>query len=397
MQVIIYNTMHPWERIRGEKSNILEGMKIALCVTGSIAAVESVKLARELIRHGANVYPYMTFASLKFIGKDAHLFATGHEPVVELTGRDEHLYDFDAILVAPATANIISKAANGIADDAVSTLIFAHMGQRIIFVPAMAEEMYRNPILQGKMEELKRYAHFIEPKFEEGKAKLPDTERIVAEVMHTIREDLRGRKILIVGGAGYAHLDDFRIITNLATGKTAVEIAKYAYFFGGDVHILLGLHSVQVPPYITWENFTGINSLLERIEDMGRYDAIIVPAALPDFTVEKVDGKIKDVSAMNALKFRENPKFLKELRNKYDGFLVGFKAESGISRDELIRRARERMREYSLDLIVANLIEDVKREKTKAIIIFSDEEIEEFEGKKEELAKRIIEIMVDSL
>lgn len=389
--------MEPWKRIRGEKSDMLAGRKIALCITGSIAAVETVKLARELIRHGADVYPYMTKAALKFLGKDALLFATGHEPVVELSGRDEHLYDFDLILIAPATADTISKAACGIADDAVSTLIFANIGKKMIFVPSMSEKMYKNPILRENMEKLSRYALFVEPKIEEDKAKMSDVERITGEVIHSLHHELEGKRILVIGGAGYEKFDEFRILTNLATGKMGVEIAKYAYYYGGDVHLLMGLHSVKVPPYLPVENFKGLDNLTNKIEDMVNYDAIVVPAALPDFKPEKKEGKVKSVEDFNTFKFEENPKFLKELRRRYKGFLVGFKAESQISREELIKRARKRMEEYSLDMIIANLIEDVKRDATKAIIIFSDEEMEEFEGPKEKLAKRIMQLVAESI
>jgi len=388
--------MHPSESIKEEKSDVLRDEKIALCITGSIAAVETIKLARELIRHGADVYPYMTHSALKFLGKDALLFATGHEPVIELTGKDEHLYDFDAILVAPATADIISKAACGIADDAVSTLIFANL-EKCIFVPSMDSRMYGSEILKKNIEKLKKFAMFIEPKIEEGKAKLPSNELIVARVMNHIRKDLKGKNVLVIGGAGYEKFDEFRIITNLATGKMGIEIARFAYYYGANVNLLIGLHSVDIPEYIPYEEFGGIESLIEKIDSMKDYDTIIVPAALPDFKPEKKRGKVKSLSDFNKIKFEENPKFLKNLREKYKGFLIGFKAESGISREELIKRAKERMEEYGLDMIVANLIEEVGRDYTKAIIIFSDGEFEEFAGKKEELAKKIVEIMAESL
>ena len=388
--------MHPSETIRGEKSNILKGKRIALCVTGSIGSVEAVKLSRELIRHGADVYPYLTKTALKFIGEDSLLFATGHQPIVELTGKDEHLYDFDAILVAPATADIISKAACGIADDAVSTLILGNI-EKCIFVPTMDMRMYSNPILTENLEKLKKYVKFIEPRMEEGKVKMPDVEGIAANLMNILMDDLKGKRILVIGGAGYERFDNFRIITNLSTGKTAIDIARYSFYYGAEVTLLLGLHTASVPSYIKYERFEGIDDLISRIGEFLSYDGILVPAALPDFKPEKVEGKVKDVGEFNKIEFKENPKFLRELRDRYKGFLVGFKAESNISRDELIKRARERMKEYELDIIVANLIEDVKENDTKAIIIFSDEEIEEFSGRKEDLARRIVEIMVDSL
>lgn len=387
--------MHPSDRIRGEKSEILKGKKIALCVTGSISSVEAVKVARELIRHGAQVYPYATDSALKFIGKDSLLFATGNPVVDELTGKDEHLESFDLILVAPATANIISKAACGIADDAVSTLILANL-QKCMFVPTMHEKMMNNPIFQENINKLKKYCKFIEPIREEDKLKLPDRENIAAEVMHSLRNELKGKKILVIGGAGYEKIDNFRIITNLATGRMGVELAKYAYYYGGEVKLLISLHSVKIPSFLPFESFGSIGDLLSRMEEYKNYDVIIVPAALPDFKPVKVDGKIKSLREFKEVKYTENPKFLKELRKTYNGFLVGFKAESGVSEEELIRRARERMKEYSLDIVVANLLEDVKPESTRAFIIF-DDDFERVEGSKDKVAKRIIEIVVESL
>ncbi len=358
--------------------------------------MESVKIARELIRHGAEVQPYATNNALKFVGIDSLKFATGKEVVVELTGMDEHLYEFDLILVAPSTADIISKASCGIADDAVSTLILANL-HKCMFVPTMDMRMWKNPILQENIEKLKRYAKFLIPEEEEGKLKMPTRERIAAEVMHTLHSELRGKRILIIGGAGYEKIDDFRILTNLATGKTAVEISKYAYYYGAHVKLLMAGHSASIPDYIPYESFGGIQDLMNRIEEFLDYEAIIVPAALPDYRPVKVEGKIKSLQDFRNVEYEENPKLLRELRKKYQGFLVGFKAESKVSYETLIRRARERMKEYGLDMIIANLIEDVKRDTSKAVIIFSDEDFEKVEGTKEQIAKRIVEIMVDSL
>ncbi len=392
-----FTPMQPWERIRGEKSDLLSNKKIALCITGSIAAVETVKLARELLRHGADVYPYMTRNALKFVGEDALLFSTGHHPITELSGLDEHLYDFDSILVAPATADIISKTSCGISDDAVSTLLLANLKRNTIFVPSMSQSMYENPILQANMEKLRKYVTFIEPKFEEDKAKMPDVDRIVAEVIHSLHNELRGKRVMVIGGAGYEKFDNFRIITNLATGRMGIEIARYAYYYGADVTLLLGLHSAQVPSYLKLRRFGTVSDLMNRVEEMTNYDAIVVPAALPDFKPERREGKIKSLEEFSRVDFEENPKLLRELRKRFEGFLVGFKAESGISREELIKRARQRMKEYSLDMIVANLLEDVKEDRTKAIVIFSDEDMEEFEGPKERLANRIVELMAESI
>ncbi|NPA75748.1 MAG: bifunctional phosphopantothenoylcysteine decarboxylase/phosphopantothenate--cysteine ligase CoaBC [Euryarchaeota archaeon] len=378
--------MHPSDRIRYARGNHLGGKKIALAVTGSIAAVEAVKVARELIRYGAEVYPYMTHSAGKFIGKDALLFATGHEPITELSGMDEHLEEFDIILVSPATGDIISKAACGIADDAVSTLILANL-RKCIFVPAMSEKMYTNPMLKENIEKLKGFARVVEPKYEEGEMKLPGRERITAEVIHSLGA-LQDKKILIVGGAGYAPIDEFRIITNLSTGRTAVEIAKEAYFMGATVHLLMGLHSVSVPEYIPVERFTTVESLIGRIDKIvaEKYDAIIVPAALPDFAPEPKSGKIEFEQA-RTLKLKKVPKFLEALRKKYHGYLVGFKAE--FDSQQLIEEAKDRMRRYNLNMVVANNLSEVK-EKESRVHIITEKDVVEVAGTKSEIAREIM-------
>ncbi len=388
--------MHPSSRIRFARGDYLKNRKIALAVTGSIAAVETVKIARELIRYGADVYPYMTREAEKFISRDALLFATGHEPVVELSGRDEHLEEFDLVLVAPATADIIGKAACGIASDAVSTLILANLS-RCLFVPAMSERMFSNPVFRENLEKVSKFAKIMDPKFEEGEMKIPSREEIAARVVHELHDDLRGKKILVIGGAGYEKIDDFRIVTNLSTGCTSIAIAKVAYFLGADVKLLLGLHSCDVPSYIPVKRFTTLEDLMGRIEEIssGRYDAILVPAALPDFKPSRREGKV-GIEEMRKISWEENPKFLSELRKKYDGLLVGFKAESNVPEEELISRARDRMKRHRLDLIVANDLAKVSRGETEALII-SAKDIIKVRGTKEGLARKIMGVVADAL
>ncbi len=380
--------MHPSDRIRYARGTYLGGKRIALAITGSIAAVESVKIARELIRYGADVYPYMTKSAEKFIGREALRFATGHEAIVELTGMDEHLYDFDSVLVAPATADIISKAVCGIADDAVSTLILANL-KKCIFVPAMSTKMYSNPIVRENIEKLKLHAKIVEPVVEEEEIKVPSRERIAAEVMHHLG-NMQDRKILVIGGAGYEKIDDFRIITNLSTGRTAVEIAKAAYFMGADVTLLMGLHSAQIPDFIPRKSFSSVESLIERIDKIvaEKYDAIIVPAALPDFAPSHSSGKIS-FEDLKEIRWREAPKFLEKLGKKYDGLLVGFKAEARVDDSSLISSARNRLNRYNLSMIVANHLEEV-RENESRVLIITEDSIEEVSGKKEEIAMKIV-------
>lgn len=163
---------------------------IILCVTGSIASTESIKLARELRRNGAEVKCFMTEAACEIIHPNAMEFATGHEVVTKITGQIEHVkYSReDLILVAPATANTISKFAHKIADNPISTLLITAQGHStpIIFVPSMHDSMYR--AVKENIDKIKEEgsASFIKPRMDEGKAKFPSKEDIVLESLRAI-------------------------------------------------------------------------------------------------------------------------------------------------------------------------------------------------------------------
>jgi phosphopantothenoylcysteine decarboxylase / phosphopantothenate---cysteine ligase len=176
--------MHPADELRGKASKKLLGKRIVLGVTGSIAAVESVKLARELIRHGAVVYPVMTPAAMRILHPDALEFATSHKPVVQLSGQTEHVAwcglvadPVDVLLISPCTANTISKIARGIDDTPVTTCATTALGSKvpILCVPAMHLSMYDHNIIQKNIEICQKHGVlFLDPFIKGNKAKLPE-------------------------------------------------------------------------------------------------------------------------------------------------------------------------------------------------------------------------------
>lgn len=171
-----------------ERNKILAGKKIALCVTGSVAAIESPKIARELVRYGVEVHAYMTKGAMGIIHPDTMEFATGNEVVTRLTGRLEHLHDFDLILIAPATANTIGKIACGIGDSVVSALVLGSKS-KVLTAPAMHGSIYDNRIVKENIAKLRRYGFkFIEPRVEEGKAKLAGRDDIIAHVLMELKK-----------------------------------------------------------------------------------------------------------------------------------------------------------------------------------------------------------------
>lgn len=183
---------HPSDDIIGTKGNELKSKKIVLCITGSVAAIKSPEIAHELMRHSAQVFPVMTKMAQKIIHPDLMEWATGNQVIMELTGKIEHVElgsNTDLILIAPATANTISKIACGIDDTPVTSVISVALGNKIpiLIVPAMHESMYKHPILIQNIEKLRSLkCEFIGPEIKEGKAKIAPVEKIVKKVINKL-------------------------------------------------------------------------------------------------------------------------------------------------------------------------------------------------------------------
>jgi phosphopantothenoylcysteine decarboxylase/phosphopantothenate--cysteine ligase len=338
-------------------------MEIVLCVTGSIAAVESVKLARELRRHGANVKCFMSDDACNIIHPNSMEFATGQKVVLGLTGEIEHVKyaQADLILVAPATANLISKFAHKIADNPISTLLITAYGHStpIIFVPSMHDSMYKS--ISGNIQKVKDDGIiFLNPKMEEGKAKFPSIHDITLQSLRETSEgQLKGKKILVSAGGTYEEIDAVRGITNRSSGKMGLEIAREAFIQGADVTMITGRMDVTIPKII--ENISVEST--EQMEDelkklLPENDVFISAAAVSDFTVERSLNKKSDKISSGeylTLQLKPLPKILNSVKQiNPDIFLVGFKAEYNVSEEKLISLAHERIRTSGANFIVAN-------------------------------------------
>ncbi|HPP44439.1 MAG TPA: bifunctional phosphopantothenoylcysteine decarboxylase/phosphopantothenate--cysteine ligase CoaBC, partial [Methanomassiliicoccaceae archaeon] len=379
---------------------LLEGKRIVLGITGSIAAVECFNLARELIRHGADVQAVMSPEALKLVTPDAMRFATGNEVITELDGRTQHVdllgsYDdhADLLLIFPCTANTLSKMALGIDDTAVTTMstIAIGGGVPVIVAPAMHASMLEHPAVKKNMNTLREMGvEFVGPRMEEKKAKVATVEEIAAAVARRLGPmDLAGRKVFVIGGASEEPIDDVRVITNRSTGETAVQLAMAAWLRGADVELWAGRMSHPVPSYIERRDFQSVRDLLDMVNGEAK-DIVIVPAALSDYAARPSRGKIPSNLDSLRIDLEPLPKVLPALRHSAR-VLVGFKAEVGPSDDELLRRARARMEEYGLDLIVANDLGKVSKGETSSFLLRSDGTVERYEGSKEGLAHRILD------
>ena len=366
--------------IYATKSRKLVGKKIVLAIPGSIAAVECVKLARELIRHGAEVHAVMSESAQKIIHPYAMEFATGNPVVTEITGFIEHVElagdhenKADLVLVCSATANTIGKIACGIDDTPVTTVVttsFAHTP--IMIAPAMHSSMYEHPIVRENIEKLKKLGvEFIGPRFEEGKAKVASIDEIVYRVIRKLHpKSLKGKRVLVTAGATREYIDPIRYITNASSGRMGVAMAEEADFRGADVTLIRTKGSV--PSFVENQiEVETVEEMLEAIENelkAKKYDVVVLAAAVSDFRVKNKAGeKIKSGGSLT-LELEPTPKIIDRVKElQPEVFLVGFKAET--SEEKLVEEARKQIERAGSDLVVANTLKAFGSEENEVLLV----------------------------
>ena len=396
--------MHPADEIRGIKSKKLSKKKIVLGVTGSIAAIESIKLSRELIRHGADVYPVMTKAATRIIHPDSLEFATSHKPIIELTGKTEHVSfcgltkdRIDLLLISPCTANTISKIALGIDDTPVTTFATTAIGSgvTIAIVPAMHLSMYNHKIIQENIDKCKRMGiSFIDPVIQANKAKMLSVDKIVEHAIRMIgKQDLGKKNILIIGGATAEAIDDIRILTNRSSGKTAVALANSAFERGANVELWYGYAKEVVPSYIPVKNFETIEDLLNLLKnnDM-KFDTIVVCAAIANYLPKKQKGKIPSGKNKLDLELSPAPKIIQKIRLiASKSKIIAFKVEE--NKKSLKEKSYQLLKKNQLDFVIANTVSAFGKDENEILIINKKGESVLRKGKKEELADYILDII----
>jgi phosphopantothenoylcysteine decarboxylase / phosphopantothenate---cysteine ligase len=380
-------------------------MRVILCVTGSVAAVEIVKLARELKRKGFQVKCFMSDGACDIINPYALEFATGDDVVTKLTGDIEHVKyaNEDLILVAPATANVISKFAYKIADNPINTLLLTASGYEtpIVFVPSMHQSMYH--AVDENIRKLKSDGViFMEPKEEENKAKFPSIDEIVLQVQKaTSAGGLEGRNVLVSAGGTYEEIDPVRGITNRSSGKMGLELAKEAFRRGAEVTMVTGRMEVEVPTIFKELNVESAEDMDEILKKtLINHDIFISAAAISDFVVEKQGSKISSSNDLT-LKLKTAPKIINKAKEYNPGlYMVGFKAEYGVSHDDLVDSARRRMMESGADLMVANdvSVEGAGFGSDQNKVILVDDEVWDIPlSTKEEIAALVIGRIVERI
>lgn len=349
---------------------------VVLGVTGGIAAYKACEVVSRLKKHNVNVDVIMTRHATEFVGSLTFQSLSSNKVVTDMFATDVH-WDIehislakkaDVFLIAPATANIIGKMANGIADDMLSTTVMATKSQ-IIMAPAMNTNMYENAVVQENIEKLRKLGVlFIEPAEgllacnDVGRGKMQEPEQIVEVVMHhlTKNKDLSGKNVLVTAGPTIEAVDPVRYITNRSTGKMGYQIAKEAVRRGARVTLISGKTQEKLPYGIS--EYISIESSQEMYEavmkNMEKMDIIIKSAAVADYTPkEKSDSKIKKKDGDLNIELARTHDILFEAgqKKKPNQILVGFAAET----DDIMKNALSKMERKNLDLIVAN---DIKKE-----------------------------------
>lgn len=360
---------NPLHDIIGSEGSELAGKKIILAVTGSVSAYRSADIARLLIRHGAQVFAVMSDMAEQIINPNLLEWATGNPVVTKLTGRIEHITfttgpsKADLILIAPCTANTIGKIAHGIDDSPITSYVSSALGEHlpILIAPAMHETMYRQPLVLENVRKLTELGvAFVEPSEEEGKAKLAAPETIFAQVLESLPpRDFMGKRVLLTVGPTVEHIDPVRVITNPSSGKMGTAIAFEARKRGAEVTVVHGLISSPLPqeakliPAKTTHDM--YDATIKQLK-VARYDVVIATAAAADYSPGVELKKIEThTNPKITLELQATPKIIDEIKKVSPGtFLVAFRAQTAMSRDELVEDGYERLEKAGADLIAVN-------------------------------------------
>ncbi|MEK6866992.1 MAG: bifunctional phosphopantothenoylcysteine decarboxylase/phosphopantothenate--cysteine ligase CoaBC [Thermoproteota archaeon] len=405
-KIIIKKKNHPSLDIVGSYGVELSEKKIVLCVAGSVAAYKAIELARLLMRHGADVTCVTSDAVTKLVQPDYFKWATGNEVITKLTGELEHikLADYnqsDLIIVYPATANTLGKLANGIDDTPISTVLTVGFGSKIpiLMCLAMHAAMYDNAAVKKNVEFLKNKIEFLTPQMIEGKAKATEPEDVLEYVLRKFgfSSILKNKKVLMTAGPTIEYIDPIRVITNQSSGKTGVLLASELISSGAKVTLVYGPGTEKPPKGAKIIRISTSKEMFNVVKkEMNKeFDIVIMAAAVSDYTLEDPSrNKIKSIKNKIKISLKKTPKIIDQVK-KYQKnvFLVGFKAETNLSKKELITLAKKKMNESSADMIVANDIGSIRYRKNpesnEVLIINSHKVISSGWIKKEKIAKFI--------
>ena len=368
--------------------NSLDGKRVILAVSGGIAATESVKLARELRRHGAEVYPMMTKSAEKVITPLALSWGSGISVVTDWESNMSQLGEFDGLILAPATRNTIAKFVHGIIDSPVMMAISAASGSEIpiLFVPSMHNDLFHDKVTDDLIaKSVNQGVSIMVEDPQEGKRKQPNHVEIVAMFCNLVNRRIAGRKrVAITLGANSASIDSIRKIVNTSTGNTGWSIAEYLHRMGHDVVCVSGLTSRK--PTFSLPDIRVAKSPESMLEESilvantaKKPEYWIHAAAVLDYSPEPISGKFPSNSGDWEITLKPTLKHLKEIKkHTVDSKRIAFKLEVNGSEESLISKSVDLISENELLAVVANMLHDVHgKSQSRCRIVYSDGKVSE--------------------
>ena len=366
----------------------LEGKRVILAVSGGIAATESVKLARELRRHGAEVFPMMTKSAEKVITPLALSWGSGIDVVTDWKSEMSQLGGFDGLILAPATRNTIAKFVHGIIDSPIMMAISAASGSEIpiLFVPSMHNDLFQDKVTDDLLSEsVNRGVEIMFDDPQEGKRKQPDPVEIVATFCNFVNRSIPGRKkVAITLGANAAPIDSIRKIVNTSSGNTGWSIAEYLHRMGHDVVCVSGITSRK--PIFSLPDIRIAESPDSMLEESvivtnseNKPEFWIHAAAILDYSPEPISGKFPSNSGDWEITLKPTLKHLDVLKEHTIGCKrIAFKLEVTGEEDSLIRKSIDLISENQLLAVVANMLSDVQgKSDSRCRIVFPDGKVSE--------------------
>ena len=351
---------------------MLKNKTVVLGVTGSIAAYKIPNLARMLIKLGADVQVIMTENAANFINPYTFETLTKNKCLTDTFDRNfqysvEHVAlakKADVVMIAPASANVIGKIANGIADDMLTTTVMACPCKKIIS-PAMNHNMFHNPIVQSNIEKLKGYGYeIVEPEAgmlangDSGDGRMPEPEALLEYILKeaAFEKDLSGKKLLVTAGATQEAIDPVRYITNHSTGKMGYAIAKAAMLRGADVTLVSGRTSLERVPFVNTVDVVSAADMFSAVTERAhKSDIIIKAAAVADYRPNKASSeKIKNSDGDAVIELERTADILKTLgeKKRKGQFICGFSMET----ENVAENSIKKLNSKNADMIAANCL-----------------------------------------
>ena len=349
---------------------MLQGKTVFLGVSGGLACYKAAALASMLVRQHADVQVLMTENATKFVTPLTFEQLTGNRVLVDTFDRNfEHKVAHvsvadraDLVLIAPATANVLAKLANGLADDMLTTTVLACDCPKAA-APAMNTRMYENPVTQDNLAKLRRYGwEIVEPGTghlacgAEGKGRLPEPEELLEVCLHALahEKDLAGKRVLVTAGPTQEDLDPVRYLTNRSSGKMGYAVAKAAARRGAEVTLVSGPVSLPAPKYVSLVSIRTAQEMFEAVmAHAPMADIVIKAAAVADYRPAAVaDNKLKKADGELAIPLERTKDILAALgeQKRAGQFLCGFSMET----EHMLENSREKLKKKHLDLIAAN-------------------------------------------